>query len=43
MVAKIYYNLDFFDQKSIEALIARFHRILEQMAADPTRKVGEIL
>ncbi len=43
MVGKIYYNLDFFDPKTIEAQITRFSAILEKMAANPRAKVADIL
>ncbi|HWY62396.1 MAG TPA: condensation domain-containing protein [Rhizomicrobium sp.] len=43
MVGKIYYNMDFFESGTIEALLSRFHGILEKMAADPNGKVAAIL
>lgn len=42
MVGKIYYNLDFFEQKSVEALVGRFKGILEKMAADPKTRLNDI-
>jgi hypothetical protein len=43
MVGKIYYNLDFFEPKTIEALIMRYYGILGKMAANPKSRVAELL
>ncbi|MBI0299412.1 amino acid adenylation domain-containing protein, partial [Streptomyces sp. PRKS01-29] len=36
------YRPDVFDQRAVEAIAARFVRVLEAIAADPTRLVGRI-
>jgi hypothetical protein len=43
MVAKIYYNMDFFESGTIEKQIGRFIAILEKIAAAPECGIGEIL
>ena len=42
MTGKIYYNLDFFERNSIEAQIAHFLAILEEMAVNPEARVEDI-
>ncbi len=42
MVGKVYYNMDFFTEATIRALIARFGGLLEKMVADPKGLVGAV-
>jgi amino acid adenylation domain-containing protein len=38
----IQYATDLFDRETVEAVAARFVRVLEQLAADPGRRVGDV-
>ncbi|MFI8194719.1 amino acid adenylation domain-containing protein, partial [Streptomyces sp. NPDC085946] len=39
---RLEYSTDLFDQDTVESLAARFVRLLEMVAADPGRRVGEL-
>ncbi|MGP3921489.1 amino acid adenylation domain-containing protein, partial [Nonomuraea sp. 10N515B] len=36
------YSTDLFDRETVEALVARWVRLLEQVVADPARRIGQV-
>ncbi|MGP3920452.1 amino acid adenylation domain-containing protein [Nonomuraea sp. 10N515B] len=40
--ARIEYSTDLFDRETVEALVARWVRLLEQVVADPARRIGQV-